>query len=192
MKKKKKSIRADFSEIKKIINHLANENRYTEALQLAVPMYTSLRASEYKTLTWKHLMDGDNIRMFITKQKKWRTVTNPTNLKILAMEAYHGMGLANKNQLIFKGKRGPITKGKPMSTKGLNDRIEALCQEFGLDHYTNHSFRKSWGYEMYIKLGANHEALLYVQEAFGHSNPKTTIIYLGLSEEKIHKAALDL
>jgi integrase len=52
----------------------------------------------------------------------------------------------------------------------------------------HHGFRKSAARHMYEKMGRNHEALLTVQKVLNHSNPNTTLVYIGIDMKRMNDA----
>lgn len=181
--------RADFDKVKSAILNYLERGKWETALLLAVPLFTGLRISEWRALTWAELL-SDNIVVSIKKDRgtgKVRRIAFGDTARAIFRQCWLLSGYMNQQMLVFKT---PYRSKRrlPYSVMHLNSQIQQICQDQKWPHYTSHSFRKSWGYKMYTELGASQEALLLLQRAFNHNNTQTTIIYLGLADDQIEMA----
>jgi integrase len=185
--------RADFDIVLSAIRKYLDAGDWRSAILLAIPLFTGLRISEWSKITWSQVLSGELI-VAISKDRKTgkvRKIAFSDNAKAIFLQCWHRTGYYNKEMLVFKTPY-MSRRQKPYSQTWLNEKIDEICHVEKWPHYTSHSFRKAWGYKMYLALGANQEALLLLQRAFNHSDTQTTIIYLGLADDQIQEAMMTL
>lgn len=66
--------------------------------------------------------------------------------------------------------------------------VEA-AQEFGLKEIGCHTLRKTWAYRLYMQ---NPENLALLMKMFGHSDPRETLDYIGITQDMMDQAILAL
>ncbi len=93
-----------------------------------------------------------------------------------------------------------FTKGKalkdPLFKTRFNNRIDrfsayriikSACSDLGLEEKVGtHTMRKTFGYHYYKK----YKDVVMLQKIFNHSNPQTTLRYIGIEQEQIDKSYL--
>ena len=94
------------------------------------------------------------------------------------------LGEPNKNDCILKGDKNG---GKVVSIQFINKRLKWFTKKYDLniEHFSTHTFRKTFGRYVYEKSGRTNESLLYLNRIFKHSSIDTTMIYLGIRDEEI-------
>jgi integrase len=65
--------------------------------------------------------------------------------------------------------------------------LNEAAEHFGLQEIGNHTLRKTWGYRLY-RQDENNLALL--MDAFGHSDMRVTLRYIGLTQDLLDRATL--
>ncbi len=145
-------------------------------------LQTGMRLSELARLTVADLdlpakvgrdKGGAGSVRILGKGRRERTVT--LNWKACkAVKSY----LATRS-----GAAGPsvfITKfGAPMGPRAIQDTVKKYLREAGIEHASVHTLRRTFGTHM-VKKGTN---LRVVQEAMGHSDLKTTSVYVHLARD---------
>jgi len=75
--------------------------------------------------------------------------------------------------------------GQPLSRSMVEKLIKKWCREAGLfGRYGTHTFRKTWGYMARTQHGISWEQIAM---RLGHSSPASTMRYLGITQDEIHK-----
>lgn len=85
------------------------------------------------------------------------------------------------HEYLFKSREGvnkPI--GRSMAYKILREAAE----KYGLDDIGTHTLRKTFGYHFYKQ----HKDVALLQQIFNHSDPATTLSYIGISQDERDKA----
>jgi len=145
-------------------------------------LQTGMRLSELGRLTTTDLdlpakvgrdKEGAGSVRILGKGRKERTVT--LNWKACrALKSYLSTRAAMSDPRIF------ITKfGAPMSPRAIQDTVKKYFREANIENASVHTLRHTFGTHM-VKKGTN---LRVVQEAMGHSDLKTTSVYVHLARE---------
>nr|WP_154957900.1 tyrosine-type recombinase/integrase [Paenibacillus xylanexedens] len=67
--------------------------------------------------------------------------------------------------------------------------LSEAAREFRLKDIGVHSLRETWAYRLYMD---DPENLALLMEMFGHSDPKETLDYIGLTQDMMDRAILKL
>ncbi|QJD87890.1 tyrosine-type recombinase/integrase [Cohnella herbarum] len=65
--------------------------------------------------------------------------------------------------------------------------LNEAAKHFGLEEIGNHTLRKTWGYRLYCQDERN---LALLMDAFGHSDMRVTLRYIGLTQDLLDRATL--
>jgi len=140
---------------------------------------TAYRASEILSIRVgqvQHLQPGDRLELKQRKTKAYR----PVQLNSLAIEAIQRLIIEcnlSKDELLFMGRRGPLTV--PTASR----MVKTWCQHVGLNgNYGSHTLRKTWGYWQRMERGTSIPLLMV---AFGHATQEQTLEYLGIEQKEI-------
>lgn len=166
------------SAIKAIKRMLRKEYRNLALFTLGIN--TGYRATELLSLKVgqvNYLEAGDTLEIYQTKTKKYRSVVlNKTCIDVLQNWIKHGR-LRDCDPL-FKSH-----KGSALQVPSVNNLVKKWCSDIGLHgNFGSHSLRKTWGYH---QRKYNNTPLPVLMFAFGHSNQKQTLDYLGLQTEEV-------
>ncbi|WP_428558518.1 MAG: tyrosine-type recombinase/integrase [Solidesulfovibrio sp. DCME] len=144
-------------------------------------IHSALRASDLLALTVggiKSILadpdDGDVIREI--KEGKLRRISanKPVRAaveRLLASRPYEDA------ELLFQGKRGPLT------TSWLRRLVIGWCAAVNLPgHFGSHTLRKTWGYHMRVTCNVDIPTLMAV---FGHATQRQTLDYLCIQPDEI-------
>ncbi|WP_405117868.1 tyrosine-type recombinase/integrase [Paenibacillus sp. FSL H8-0317] len=80
-------------------------------------------------------------------------------------------------------------RNKPIDRTTAYRFLHEAAQEFRLKDIGVHSLRKTWAYRLYMD---NPENLALLMDMFGHSDPRETLDYIGLTQDMMDKAILNL
>lgn len=67
--------------------------------------------------------------------------------------------------------------------------LNKAAKEFGLKEIGCHTLRKTWAYRLYMQ---NPENLALLMDMFGHSDPRETLDYIGLTQDMMDRAIMML
>jgi site-specific recombinase XerD len=154
-----------------------------------VGINTALRVSDIVQLAIGDVRDNKgNFQDCITlKEKKTgKNKTFPLNESIRkALRAYlDGRGAVRPENPLFAGKNG-----KSLSRVRVWQILNAAAAKIGLKHIGTHTLRKTFGYHCFQRSGGN---IALVQKLLNHSSSADTLRYIGIEQEQLNAAYLDL
>ena len=80
-----------------------------------------------------------------------------------------------------------------MSRMGVHAILEGIQKDLGIDaHLSSHSLRKTFGYHQMAMSGNDPRKLVILQRMFGHSSLMQTMEYIGITDEEISEAYMNL
>lgn len=169
-----------------ILDALPKSHRYTwrrNRRAVYLMLYAGLRIAETAGLEWRDIdlkRRTITVRGEIAKGGKPRTVPICDELARELEAATHKVGA-----VVDQGDKAG--RGKPLGVKSLAHIFERYIRRRGL-HIHAHQLRKTFATELYQR-GEN---LITIQRLLGHSDPKTTMRYIGISAETEHAAVARL
>ncbi|MGG1673308.1 tyrosine-type recombinase/integrase [Paenibacillus sp. NRS-1783] len=78
-------------------------------------------------------------------------------------------------------------KNQPIDRSTAYRFLNEAARQFGLEEIGNHTLRKTWGYRLYCQDERN---LALLMDAFGHSDMRVTLRYIGLTQDLLDRATL--
>lgn len=167
---------------------LKEDKKQTEHLLFTVAINSGLRVSDLVTLKFGDLWTEEGrpqrrVRCKTTKTGAW--VEFQVNAAIQEAMALY----AKEGQL-----GEPTARVFPVTERTVTRWVKCWCQQVGLEagHYSAHTLRKTYAYQLWTQNGKTHEALTVVQKTLGHKTPGTTLDYLGISREQIEAMQAEL
>jgi len=165
-------------------------------------LYTAARLSEIRMMKFKDLLEHGKdpapkkrITIVSSKQSKlqgktvMRDLLAPKELQLKAKAYWKEEGKPPLDRYLFLPKRN--WKGKnPMSKNSLNGMVKKWFRRLGVDakNHSSHTLRKTMARNFYDRArmkGGTIDALTLTCNMLGHSNPGTTMRYIGLNQEDI-------
>lgn len=176
----------DWNEAMQVIDHMAADGKYRDALLIASGCYLGLRVSDLLQLRWVDLLT-DELVMTEQKTGKSRILRVNANLQKFSMRCRAALGHPTADAYVFvaEGKDKPVTRqavDKMLKWTKLKYRIRSAKV------FSSHSLRKTFGRRVWLQeceKGRGDQALLLLADVFGHSNIAITKRYLGIRQEEI-------
>lgn len=175
----------DLAAIAAIKTHLADKPR--DLCLFTLGINTAFRANELLSITVdqvRHLNVGDLLELKQSKTGKYRAT--PLNRPAIESIQYW---LAAYPEQTRKRHRSPqsalflSSTGEALKVSTVSRMVKNWCRNANLKgNYGSHSLRKSWGYHQRVQMDT---AIPILMEAFGHSNQKQTLDYLGIQSGEI-------
>lgn len=200
-------------DIDKVCDYLKKNKRYRDYMLFVVGINFGLRVSDLVGLKFSDLITDDltfknsfeileqktaNTR----KKKKLRYITINDAAKE-AVELY----IQNSNEQLclddymFRSespnktgtKRGYETGKSPLSITSVNRILKGIAKDCGLNiKMSSHTLRKTFGYHQMAMSGHDPRKLMLLSKIYGHSNIYYTLMYIGLTQEEMDDAYLNL
>ena len=173
----------EWSDAMMLIRKLAKDEDYKMSLLVAVGCFSGLRISDILSLRWKQILDTDEFSIIEGKTGKLRTIRINPQLQKHIKECYEFIHPLTTNCHILMSQKGCV-----FSIQRINTILKELKKKYKLKikHFSCHTFRKTFGRQVYNMNGDNAElALIKLMELFNHSSVAITKRYLGLRQEEI-------
>jgi integrase len=183
-------------QLQQLLGMLAEPPRYYKALwrrtrrAIFLMLYTGVRLAECSGLEWR---DIDLERKIITIRRDIAKGGNPRIIPICAellaelQVAYEGTPKPKPHWAVVDQGDTKQGRGKPLSPKSLAHIFERWLSARGLQIHA-HQLRKTFATELYIR----DVDIMTIQRLLGHTDPKTTIRYIGAWPHKEHEAVAKL
>lgn len=169
----------------RLLECLHRDGNYLWELYCVLAYATGMRASDILSLKWSKLL-GKNYLMIVEKKtQKSRMVKINEEVQVKIKQLYALMDSPEKEGFVFKNN---ISK-QPYSIWTVNRQIKYFKFKYKLKirAFSTHSFRKTFGRHVYEMSENKSEALIRLQRALNHTDPQTTMRYIGLVQDDIDK-----
>lgn len=186
MSKKFSITTADFlswDQIVNLIRKLYDDQNYTMALFVSLGSFWGLRASDILNLKWNDIVYTDNLILVERKTKKRREIRITPQLRKHIIACYEALKPASLEQSVFISQKKTI-----YSIQRINVLLKKIKLDYNLKikNISTHTFRKSFGREIFNLSGSNAElSLVKLAQIFNHSNTSITRRYLGIAKEEM-------
>ena len=190
----------DRNDLESIKSYFLAQNRYRDYAIFVLGINTALRCSDILALNIHNVVTDDGYIVDRTKIKEKKT----GNIKELvfnqaAKEALYlyleDLGKVSQyylqpDQPLFRSQKiSKLTNEYRLTPKSYYDIQQKVKAELNLsENIGTHTMRKTFGYN-YFKLTKNMEL---TSKAIGHKSVATTMAYIGITNEEINNAILEL
>lgn len=180
----------DRAQLKALTGYFLKKGQLRNYTLIVMGAYTALRISDLLRLKWSDVYDADHETFYsyitITEKKTKKVKTIALNKKILA--ALRQYFPQRRGEFIFANNRKKDTKA--ISRVQAWRIIHAAAEEVGVDgKIACHSLRKTWGYHAWV---SNTVSPVVIMEIYNHSDFKVTQRYLGITQDDLNKAYLEM
>lgn len=172
-----------WSDAMNLIRKLAKDGNYKMSLLVAIGCFSGLRISDILALRWSQILSVSEFTIIEKKTRKQRTVRMNDELQAHIMDCYGHIQPKSVNSHILISQKGTV-----FTIQRINVILKEIKKKYRLkvNHFSCHSFRKTFGRQVYTMNGDNAElALVKLMELFNHSSVAITKRYLGLRQEEI-------
>ncbi len=166
-----------------LIRRLFKDGDYRMSLLIGCGSFFGLRISDLLSLSWDMLVDGDYFMLSEKKTGKRRIIKINDGFQKHIIDCYNALKIQDKTEKCFLSNKKVV-----YSIQRINVILKEIKQKYNLkiEHFSTHSFRKTFGRRIVEQAGENSEmALIKLSELFNHSSPQITRKYLGLRHEEL-------
>ena len=142
-----------------------------------------MRISDILALRWKQILETDEFTVIEKKTGKQRAIRINPQLQQHISDCYKHINPIGRNAPILISQKGTV-----FTVQRINIILKEVKRKYRLKikNFSCHSFRKTFGRQVYTMNGENSElALIKLMELFNHSSVAITKRYLGLRQEEI-------
>lgn len=172
-----------WSDAMNLTRKLAKDGNYKISLLVAIGCFTGLWISDILALRWKQILNTDEFTVIEKKTGKQRIIRINPQLQQHIKECYEHINPVGVNAPILISQKGTV-----FTVQRINIILKEVKTLYNLriKNFSCHSFRKTFGRQVYTMNGENSElALVKLMELFNHSSVAITKRYLGLRQEEI-------
>lgn len=166
-----------------LIHRLYRDGNYVMSMFIGIGIFTGLRVSDIKRITWAMLLDNDQFEIIEQKTGKRREIRVNKGFQKHVQDCYNALGITNRNAICLVSH-----KGCTYSTKRLNVLLKEIRDKYKVKciHISCHSLRKTYGRKVYMSSGENASiAIATLASLFNHSSVNITMKYLGIQREEL-------
>lgn len=169
-----------------LIERLGDDRNFKYQLLITSGIFFGLRISDIKLLRWSHIIGQDEIDIQEIKTGKSRNIPINDDVKSIFLNAFDEVNPVSDE--IFLGYKGVLT------TQNVNRMLKKFKQDYNLsiERFSTHSLRKCFGRKIWENYGKSYEGLILLMNVFNHTSLKTTMAYLGITQEEINNAYFSL
>lgn len=175
-----------------LCERLKSDCLYRDYLLILVGCHFGLRISDLLHLQWKDVHQQDSFIVKEGKTGKSRTI----NIHTRVHEALnHCLShFQKKPEWTIESPLFANRWGNPITVSFVNKRLKWIFSRYRIktQNTSSHTLRKTFGRRVWEMHGETDKALVFLSEIFGHSNTAITRRYLGITQETIANAYLNL
>lgn len=191
-------------DIDRISSYLLKNKRYRDNMLFIVGINFGLRISDLLQLRFCQLINDDftfktSFPVLEKKTKNTRKVQKNRYISINdsvmdAVTIYLQNNECKLDDYLFKSEsnRGS-NQNKPMSRMSADRILKGIGETLSLENkMATHSLRKTFGFHQMLMSNNDPRKLLLLQKIFGHSSAAQTLEYIGITEDEIKEAYMNL
>lgn len=194
----------NIEDIERISAYLIEHERYRDNMLFIVGINFGLRVSDLIQLRFNQLIDESFSfkTTFPVLEKKTRNTRKVQKNRYItineavmdAVELYLKHTPRKLDDYMFRSEsnRG-CNENKPISRMSVDRMLKEVADTLGIEaKVATHTLRKTFGYHQMVMSGNDPRKLLLLQKIFGHSSSVQTLDYIGITQEEIEDAYLNL
>lgn len=174
-------------DIKAIIQLLSGHPR--DHLLFVMGINNGIRAGDLLNIKVdvQYLKPGQVHQITESKTKKKNVVViNKSVRKALDTYISSNTSQIENHHYLFRSRKG---ENAPLSVQAVHGLVKKWTQAINLKgNYGTHTLRKTWGYQQRTKYGVGFDV---IAKRFNHSDPKTTMTYLGIEDKEVHSILMN-
>ena len=177
------SDRLDWDTAMNLVSRLYRDGEFTYALLVGCGCFFGLRISDLLSLRWDMLLGKERFTLREQKTGKRREIVINETFRATIQACHDSLGVKNDSQPCFLTSLGSVP-----ATQTVNRNLKKIKEKYRLpiNHFSTHTFRKTFGYRVFTRAGDNAELALYkLSEIFNHSNTRVTRRYLGIRQDEL-------
>ena len=180
----------NIKDIKKLANYFLEKGELKNHLLIVMGVYTALRVSDLLKLTWSDVYDFNKKRfkkhIYLIEQKTGKRKQIALNTQLLTALKTYKADTVLPNSFLFYSERNKDTQ---MSRNQAWRIVKKAANDIKIEgNISCHSLRKTFGYHAW----KNSISIAIIMNIYNHSSFEVTKIYLGISQDDIDKAYMDM
>lgn len=153
------------------------------AFLLLVALFFGLRISDLLSLSWEQIL----CESFVLNEKKTgkhREIKVNASVQEHIKECYKALDIKDPHEKCFLNRYGDVVSIQRINVVLKEIKVKYMLKD--VQHFSTHSFRKTFGRKVVEMAGENSEmALIKLGEIFNHTSASITRRYLGLRQQEL-------
>lgn len=192
-------------DIIRISEFLIKNNRFRDNMLFIVGINFGLRVSDLRLLHFSNLINDDctfkttfavlekktsNTRR--TQRNRYITI-NTAVIEAVTLYLEHTPDVSLSDYLFRSESSNSGNVNEPIHRASIDRILKGIASDLHLDmKVSTHTLRKTFGYHQMAMSGNDPRKLLLLQKMFGHSSSAQTLDYIGLTQEEMEDAYLNM
>lgn len=182
---------------KKIVRYLSENGMWIHYLMFVLSYNMARRVGDMLSLKWENFFYPETgeyrSNILEIQEEKTNKIANPrinsacrSAIKLYIEKTGCDVSAHHYTVPVFLQLSGTY-KGRVLSDSGYYKKLKSVSNELGIKYNIGtHSSRKTFGRMSIMMHPGDSDSLYLLQRVFNHSDPKTTLRYSGLEEERIN------
>ena len=168
-----------------LTRRLFRDGKYRMSLLIACGSFFGLRISDLLGLTWEQIL-GESFTLNEKKTGKHREIKVNAGVREHIKECYKALGIKDPREKAFLNRYGDVISIQRINVVLKEIKVKYMLKD--IQHFSTHSFRKTFGRQVVERAGENSEmAVIKLAEIFNHSSTAITRRYLGLRQQELRE-----
>lgn len=163
-------------EVNKLLKYLQQNQHWTYYILVRLGISIALRYSDLSQLTWKDLLKRNYLT--IKEKKTGRVREIPLNSELVQnlTTIYMKLGSPDLERRVL-----------PLTIRAVNKQLKIYAAKSGIrgKRISSHTFRKTFGREVWKRNNYSEASLVKLSQLFRHSSTAITRIYLSITKEEV-------
>lgn len=163
-------------ELNKLLKYLSSKQLWTYYLLVRFGVATALRHRDLSSLKWLDILGVQRLVITENKTKKTREIPISIDLQSIIKSTYSRLHSPSELDSVF-----------PLKLRTINKQLKVHAAKAGIHgkRISTHSFRKTFGREVYLRNHKSEDALIKLSILFNHASVSITRIYLDITKEEV-------
>ena len=163
-------------ELNKLLKYLSQNEHWVYYLIVRLGVSTALRFSDLSRIKWSEVLGKQTLLIAEKKTGKLREIPLPKELSDNLLLIYRKLGQPKVGDSII-----------PLTIRGVNKQIKILAYRAGVrgKRISTHTWRKTFGREVWRRNNQSEASLIKLSYLFNHSSTSVTRIYLNITREEV-------
>ena len=168
-----------------LTRRLFRDGKYRMSLLISCGSFFGLRISDLLGLTWEQIL-GESFTLNEKKTGKHREIKVNAGVREHIKECYNALGIKDIHEKCFLNRYGDVISIQRINVVLKEIKVKYMLKD--IQHFSTHSFRKTFGRQVVEMAGDNSEmAVIKLAEIFNHSSTAITRKYLGLRQQELRE-----
>jgi integrase len=163
-------------EVNKLLKYLSQNELWTYYILVRLGISSALRYSDLSQIAWRDILGRNKIT--IKEKKTGRVREIPLNPELVQ----------NLTSVYLKqGSPEPNSRLISLTIRGVNKQLKIYAAKSGIrgKRISSHTFRKTFGREVWKRNNHSEASLVKLSQLFRHSSTAITRIYLSITKEEV-------